>query len=92
MKINKFTSEIDSPKVQARLIQANFSALRYVSMIVFGFSIFGLLTDFFIHDVLWSEYLNFYKIMDCVLALVSLVAIFFLWQFPIQSISFKKHF
>lgn len=77
-------------KIQEHIIKANFSRLKIISLISLGFSVFALVTDFVFHGVWGYEHAYLYKILDIVLAIISLTAISFFWFFKIRNITLQK--
>jgi signal transduction histidine kinase len=81
---------MENSKIQEHIINANNSRLKYISLISLGFSVFTLITDFFVHGVWSNESLDFYKALDIAFTIISILAVSFFWLFKIKNSMLQK--
>jgi signal transduction histidine kinase len=81
---------MENSKIEKHIINANFSKLKFISLISIGFSVYALLTDFLFQGVWHDEYLNFYKILDIAFTIVSVSAVSCFWLVKIKDITLQK--
>ena len=70
---------MSSNLVHNRIVQENFARLKYLSLICISYSVFILICDFAPVTVWNNQYLDIYKILDTLFALLSLFSILFFW-------------
>ncbi len=70
---------MENQTVKDQIIKANHSSLKFLSLIGIGFSFFALFVDFFFPDPWDFGYLIYYKILDFILAIISITAALILW-------------
>jgi signal transduction histidine kinase/CheY-like chemotaxis protein len=76
---------MQNSKINTYIVNANFSTMKYVSIIALGFAAFVLLTDFLFGKIWSSEYLALYRKLDVIFALIAVSSVFFFWIFKIQN-------
>jgi signal transduction histidine kinase/CheY-like chemotaxis protein len=82
--------EMDNSKIKANLIRANFSTLKYISLITFGFSVLFIITDFFYHSILKENLLLFYRILDISLFITAITGVYFFWVYRKNNQTLQK--
>jgi len=81
---------MENSRIKENILNANNSKLKYISLISLGFSVFALSIDFLVHGVWHDEYLYLYKVLDIVLAIISVSAVSFFWLFKIKNSTLQK--
>jgi hypothetical protein len=56
-----------------------------MSLVILGFSVFFLITDFFYSQVINTNYLYVYRKLDILLAFISLLAVLYYWVLKFKS-------
>jgi signal transduction histidine kinase/CheY-like chemotaxis protein len=81
---------MENSKINAQFIKANFSTMKYVSLIALGFSVYFLSTDYLFHKALKDEYLYLYKKLDIVFAVITVTAVLFFWLNKTRNLNIQK--
>ncbi len=81
---------MDKTKVNKQLINVNLSRLKIISLISLGYSLFALITDYFVQGIWQDEHLYLYKILDLIFAVLSVFAIVFFWLLKIRNHSLQN--
>jgi len=77
-------------KIQEHIVNANFSKLKYLSLVGLGFSFFYLFSDFLVQGVWSNESLNIYKALDIFFAIISVLAVCFFWLFKTKNSTLRN--
>ncbi|MCA1744293.1 MAG: hypothetical protein LC643_00990, partial [Bacteroidales bacterium] len=72
-----------------KIIQENFIKMKFLSWVMMGFAVFALILDFSNAGVWSDELIQYYLVLDVILALVSLAALVVFWGFKVSALSAK---
>jgi signal transduction histidine kinase len=81
---------MEKQKIEEQLVHSNFSTLKYVVLIAFGFSIFFLIIDYRLSEIWNKKYLSLYRVLDIVFTSIVIIAIVFFWLIKIKKLALKK--
>lgn len=65
--------------IHHEIIQENFSRMKYMSLVILGFSVFILISDFLPSGVWNEKTIGVYRILDIILAGIAVFSVFFFW-------------
>jgi signal transduction histidine kinase len=80
---------MEKTRVAEEIIHENFIKMKFLSWIFMGFAVFALILDYSNTGVWSDEVLYYYRVLDILLAVVSLTALVFFWLIQVRSILAK---
>lgn len=75
--------------VEEEIILENFIKMKFLSWVFMGFAVFALILDFSNAGVWSDEVIHYYRVLDIILAVVSLAALVVFWVMKVQSLVVK---
>jgi signal transduction histidine kinase len=80
---------MEKTRVAEEIIHENFIKMKFLSWIFMGFAVFALILDFSNAGVWSDEVIHYYRVLDILLAVVSLTALVVFWLIQVRSILAK---